>query len=415
MEGVFCVQCGATNPPGARFCNQCGMPLATGSLATAPQREDTGEDRRVVTVLFADLANSTPLGATLDAEELRDLLARYFAVMAGEIHRHGGIVEKFIGDAIVGIFGLPQIHEDDPVRAVRAGLDMQIALAAFNTARREMDPSAPELAMRVGINTGEVIATSGPADGRDFLVTGDAVNVAARLQAAAEIGAVLVGPRTFRDTQGTVEYLALPPADLKGKSQPIRVWRAMRMSDVNPVPLARPRKLDRPRAPLVGRDAEMALLHSVFARVAQHRKARIVTITGAPGLGKTRLAREFILQAQAQAPVTALVGRCALYGEGIAFWPLAEMLRDSAASFPRRPATPPASRSPPAPARRWPMPVAPKTPPSSRATWPTRWGSSRWSARARASPPIARRCRTASRARGGCFSMPSPPARRSSS
>jgi class 3 adenylate cyclase/tetratricopeptide (TPR) repeat protein len=296
---------------------------------------DITEERRVVTVLFADLANSTTLADQMDAEELRDLLADYFALMAERIHHHGGIVEKYIGDAVMGVFGLPHIHEDDPVRAVRAGLEMQQALTAFNARRRVGDPLAPELALRIGINTGEVIASTGPADGHDFLITGDPVNVAARLQQMAELGTVLVGPRTFRDTEGTVAYLALPPMELKGKPRPVRVWQALHMIDVNPVPLARLRSLDQPRAPLIGRDAEMRLMEVAYVRTMQHRKPRVITIWGAPGVGKTRIAREFITRATHDTlAAKALVGRCALYGEGIAFWPLAEILRDECAITP---------------------------------------------------------------------------------
>ena len=308
-------------------------------MTAAISAHDITEERRVVTILFSDLANSTALADTMDAEELRQLLSDYFALMAERVHHHGGIVEKFIGDAVMGVFGLPQIHEDDPVRAVRAGIDMQLALTDFNTRRREFDPLAPELMMRVGINTGEVMATLGPADGRDFLITGDAVNVAARLQQIAELGAVVVGPRTFRDTQGTVEYLALSPAELKGKPRPIHIWQALHMIDVNPVALARPRSLDKPRASLIGRDVEMHVMETAYVRAIQLRKPRVITVLGAPGVGKTRIAREFIaLATHDTLAARAMVGRCALYGEGIVFWPLAEILRDECAITP---ATPP--------------------------------------------------------------------------
>jgi class 3 adenylate cyclase/tetratricopeptide (TPR) repeat protein len=339
---VRCPNCGTLNPPGARFCNQCGQRLTITSalVATesAPHADISTEERRVVTILFADLANSTALADALDPEELRELLARFFALMAEQVHRHGGIVEKFIGDAVMGVFGLPQIHEDDPVRAVRAGLDMQIALAAFNAQRREGDPLAPQLVMRIGINTGEVVAATGPADGRDFLITGDPVNVAARLQSVADPGTVVVGPRTFRDTQGTVEYEPLPPAELKGKPRPVRIWRARRMIDTNPVPLARARSLEQPRAPLIGRGMEMGVIETAYLRAIQQRRPRIVTILGAPGVGKTRLAREFIANAANDTfAAQAQIGRCALYGEGIAFWPLAEILRDFCAITPTTP------------------------------------------------------------------------------
>jgi class 3 adenylate cyclase/tetratricopeptide (TPR) repeat protein len=323
---LVCPSCGAVNPPGARFCNQCGQRLSDAAPALTDAR---AEERRVVTILFADLVNSTLLGDALDAEDLRALLARYFSEMARAIHQHGGVVEKFIGDAVMGIFGLPQAHEDDPVRAVRAAIDMQAALAQLNAERLAQDASAPELRMRTGINTGEVVATAGPAEGGDFLVTGDAVNVASRLQSVAEPDAIVVGPRTFRTTQSAVRYRALPPATLRGKPRPVRIWQVLSMADENPVPLARTRSLETPRTSLVGRDVELDLMRGMYDRVMRERRPHLVTILGAPGVGKTRLAREFIAQLGHDDPAPmALVGRCALYGEGITFWPIMEMLRD---------------------------------------------------------------------------------------
>lgn len=380
----ICPNCGALNPPEARFCNQCGTPLdspraptssaappipppvargnktaqnsttppvgtethegATASrLATSPvkptgrdqeaaeEAEEHQEERRVVTVLFADLTSSTSLADTMDPEDVRALLGGFFTTISREIHRHGGTVEKYIGDAVMAVFGLPLAHEDDPVRAVRAALDMQAALRSFNEERLALDPAAVELQMRIGINSGEVVAASGAADGRDFLVTGDPVNVAARLQQSAAPGTIFVGPRTYRGTTGAVIYRALPPISLRGKSRPVRVWEALAMVDQGAAPMPRPRGVQGLRAPLIGRDVELSLLRTLFTRVAGERRPHLVTIIGVPGVGKTRLAQEFINEVTAVAapaePPRVLEGRCPQYGEAITYWPLAEMLR----------------------------------------------------------------------------------------
>jgi len=387
-----CANCGAINAPDARFCNQCGSPLAETTAVPAPsaphtdpnQRnghaaqaegteraalralaEESEEQRRVVTVLFADLTSSTELADDMDPEDVRTLLAAFFATMTREIRRHGGTVEKYIGDAVMAVFGLPIAHEDDPVRAVRAALDMQAALRHFNAERRASDGNAPELHMRIGINTGDVAASGSAGDGRDFLITGDPVNVASRLQSLAAPGTVLVGPRTHRATSGAIRYQPLPNTTIRGKSRAMKVWEAVEMVAGNAAPAPRPRGLDGLRAPLVGRDVELELLSALFERVRGERRPHLVTILGAPGVGKTRLAREFIqrtlgapalfssnLMEEAAAasngpnasnPATrrpfsptiavmealplVLEGRCPVYGEGITYWPLAEMLR----------------------------------------------------------------------------------------
>ncbi len=348
---IVCPQCNAVNPAGSRFCNQCGKRLDVESLARTASATalagDTplphveppaGEERRIVTILFADLVGSTELADTLDAEDLRGLLADYFTRMSACIHEHGGGVEKFIGDAIMGVFGLPRAHEDDPIRAIRAALDMQATLRQFNAARRAIDPATPELHMRIGINTGEVVAATGPVEGRDFLVTGDTVNVAARLQQIAAPDAVVVGPRTFRNTQSAVNYQTLPPTQLRGKPRPIHIWQVTAMRDTNPVPLARARTLDTPRTPLIGREVELDLIHSVYARAVGDHQPHVVTILGEPGVGKTRLAREFIGQTHQDDPQPAvLIGRCAPYGEGVTYWPIIEMVRDYCGFSPTTP------------------------------------------------------------------------------
>lgn len=331
--------------------------------------EENEEQRRVVTVLFADLTSSTAIADAMDAEDLREMLGGFFATMARQIHRHGGTVEKYIGDAVMAVFGLPTAHEDDPLRAVRAALDMQASLRRLNERRRDGDDVLPELQMRIGINTGEVVAASGAAEGRDFLITGDPVNVASRLQQVAAPGAIVVGARTFRGTAGAVEYRALPPVSVKGKSHPLRVWEAVSLVEPGIAPAQRPRGLQGLQAPLVGRDVELTLLRSLYARVAGERRPHLVTLMGVPGVGKTRLAREFLalvaptaeaaatpspgspspgtagtqpgddihrISASASSAVTSgpggedplvLEGRCPQYGEAITYWPLAEMLR----------------------------------------------------------------------------------------
>ncbi len=306
---------------------------AKSDIANGHAGEDHAEERRVVSVLFADLTSSTALADGMDPEDVRALLSGFFATMAREIHRHGGTLEKYIGDAVMAVFGLPVAHEDDPLRAVRAALDMQAALRDFNEERQASDPAMPELQMRIGINTGEVVAASGAAEGSDFLITGDAVNVAARLQQEARPGSILVGPRTYRSTSGAVMYVALPPVSLRGKPRPMRVWEAAAVMDHGSAPMPRPRGVRGVRAPLVGRGVELELLRSVYTRVANEHRPHLVTIVGVPGVGKTRLAREFVTGLadgaeieQARRPIV-LEGRCPPYGEGVTYWPLAEMLR----------------------------------------------------------------------------------------
>ena len=262
--------------------------------ATDDVAEETAEQRRVVTILFADLTGSTALTEMMDPEDTRALLADFFTAMTQVIHRHGGTVEKYIGDAVMAVFGLPVAHEDDPVRAIRAALEMQATLRALNAERRVGDPNAPELAMRIGVNTGEVVAAGDAGEGEDFLITGDAVNVASRLQQLAQPGAVLVGPRAYRGAQGAVRFRMLAPTTLRGKARATTIWEALAMLDDSAVPTPRPRGLDGRRTPLVGREMEMELLRAIAQRVLREWRPHIVTILGAPGVGKTRLAREFI-------------------------------------------------------------------------------------------------------------------------
>ena len=226
----ICPSCGRENPAGSRFCNACGSPLAEGE---APGREY----RKVVTILFCDVVGSTAIGEALDPEALRALLGRYFDQMKAIVERHGGTVEKFIGDAVMAVFGVPQLHEDDALRAVRAAVEMRDAL--------------PELGVeaRIGLNTGEVVVGTS-----DRLATGDAVNVAARLEQAAGRGEILLGPETAQLVRDAVETAPTEPLELKGKSEPLVAQRLLDLHEEAP---AFERRLD---APLVGRERELRRL-----------------------------------------------------------------------------------------------------------------------------------------------------------
>jgi class 3 adenylate cyclase/tetratricopeptide (TPR) repeat protein len=306
----FCTQCGRKNPDDARFCAACGTPLEAAAL-------DVREVRKTVTVVFCDVAESTSLGERLDAESLRRVMGRYFDVVSGALERHGGTVEKFIGDAVMAVFGIPVLHEDDAVRAVRAATD---TLAGLRELNRELNREwGVSIQVRIGVNTGEVVTSN--ASGGQKLVTGDAVNVAARLEQAAGAGEVLIGRDTLRLVRDAVEAEALPPLALRGKREPVEAYR---LNEVRPERLGPTRRLD---SPLVGRVHERRLLQEAYARTVRERACHLFTILGAPGVGKSRLVGEFVVTLDEGA--TILRGRCLSYGEGITFWPLAEALREA--------------------------------------------------------------------------------------
>jgi class 3 adenylate cyclase/tetratricopeptide (TPR) repeat protein len=304
-----CPSCGEETKVGAQFCPSCGHRL---DLA-APKEEE----RKLVTVLFADLTGSTALGEQLDPEKLRALLGDYFKAMASVIESWGGTVEKFIGDAVMSVFGIPAMHEDDPERALHAALDMQARLA-------EMNPDLAErhgvrLAMRIGVHTGDVIAGTG---GDQFMVTGDVVNVAARLQQSAEPGEVVAGERTYLGTRRMFVFEPLEEKELRGKSRPVRAWRLIDQAEArgtHAVPGLATR--------LVGRDRELALLETLYRATVEGARPHLVTILGQAGIGKTRLTEEFLARAQSGSSPTAVYGgRCLPYGEGITYWALREIL-----------------------------------------------------------------------------------------
>jgi predicted ATPase/class 3 adenylate cyclase len=361
---VVCPHCGTINLPMAKFCIECGTPLAPSSSTASenatlqpvksgrtPDSTDMDgsksrltapEERRIVTIMFADITGSTPLADKLDPEDLRAILAGYFNLMTEQIRRHGGTVEKYIGDAVMAVFGAPFAHEDDPDRAVRAALDMQAALASFNQRRHMQDSQANRLQMRIGINTGEVAAPGVQFRRHDFLITGDAVNVAARLQQVAMPDMILVGERTYLATRNVFEYHPLAPLTLRGKPEPIRAWVVQDFRHgydaASPYAIIQhPRGIEGLEAPLVGRNLELTLMHATFARVQAERHPHLITLLGTPGIGKSRLVRDFIAREIEAAKCTScyeglsaprvLQGRCPPYGEGITYWPLVEILR----------------------------------------------------------------------------------------
>ena len=282
-----CAACGHEIPEGAKFCPECGAPVAP---AAAPR-----EQRKTVTILFCDVAGSTELGESTDPEALRALLTRYFERMKGIVDRHGGSVEKFIGDAVMAVFGVPAVHEDDALRACRAAIEMRDAL--------------PELGIRgrIGVNTGEVVTGT-----EERLATGDAVNVAARLEQAAEPGEVLVGAGTVRLVRGAVELGEERQLELKGKSEPVRAFVLVAAAG------ELSRRFD---IPIVGREREGRALDDAWDRVRSESACHLFTVLGAAGVGKSRLIAEFLASLD---DVLVVRGRCLSYGDGITYWPVVE-------------------------------------------------------------------------------------------
>jgi class 3 adenylate cyclase len=290
---LSCPQCGGDNPAGARFCNSCGRPLAT--------LPGTSEQRKTVTVLFCDVTGSTALGEAMDPEALRTLLARYFERMKAIVELHGGTVEKFIGDAVMAVFGVPAVHEDDALRACRAALEMQAAFPGLG------------ISGRIGITTGEVVTGT-----TERLATGDAVNVAARLEQTAAPGEILVGEETVRLARASIEVEPVAPLELKGKAQPGPAFRLLGATEKT-----RPQ---RSHTPFVGRTAELAALRAAWERARDESRCELVTVVGSAGVGKSRLAAELLAGIDGR----VARGRCLPYGEGITYWPVLEVLAELA-------------------------------------------------------------------------------------
>jgi class 3 adenylate cyclase/tetratricopeptide (TPR) repeat protein len=306
-----CPACGEENADRARFCQNCATPLGDAEGRGA-------EMRKVVTVVFSDVTGSTSLGERLDPEALRRVMSRYFDEMAAVIERHEGSVEKFIGDAVMAVFGIPRLHEDDALRAVRAADDMRDRLRDVN-ADLERDHGVG-LAVRIGVNTGEVVAGD-PVSGQR-LVTGDAVNVAARLEQTAAPGDVLLGETTYRLVKDAVDVEPVEPLELKGKSDTVAAYRLL---SLRPDAAGHRRRLD---SVMVGRAKELELLERALERAVAERTSHLFTLLGSAGVGKSRLVAEFVSGPASEA--TVLRGRCLSYGEGITFFPLADVVQQAA-------------------------------------------------------------------------------------
>ncbi len=307
---LHCANCGEENAERSRLCGMCGAPLAVVARVQ--------ESRKTVTIVFADPKPKTESGEPLSPEVLRDVMSRYFDEMRRALEKHGGTVEKFIGDAVMAVYGLPVRHEDDAVRAVRAALDMQAALPALN--EEFARTWGVRLMNHIGVNTGEVIA--GDASLGQRLVTGDAVNVAARLEQAAGPAEVIIGELTYRLAKHQAEVESIPPLTLKGKTEPVPAYRLLAVRD-------RAVETASQAAPFVGREAEMARLSEALADTEGRRVSRLLAVVGDAGVGKSRLIKEFAERAGEGARVVR--GRCLPYGDGITFWPLAEVAREAAA------------------------------------------------------------------------------------
>ena len=310
-SGAQCTSCGATLPAAdAKFCMDCGSPQS--------RPEPSAEVRKTVTLLFTDVSGSTSLGEALDPEALRGVMGRYFEVARAAVERHGGVVEKFVGDAVLAVFGLPEVREDDAVRAVRAAADLQRAMAVL--VEELAQTQAVRLAIRTGVNTGPVVTGTDRAGGS--FATGDAVNTAARLEQAAQPGEVLLGQATYELVRDAVEVVEVEPLELKGKAGRVR---AHRLVAVDAEAEGRTRRHD---APMVGREREARALEDALERTVELGRAHLVTVTGGPGIGKTRLVADFLERAGSR--VTVLSGRCLSYGRGITYFPLVQILREGA-------------------------------------------------------------------------------------
>ena len=307
---IRCPGCGEENPSKFRLCGYCGTPLDSAAAVSLPPHEV----RKTVTIVFSDLQGSTALGEHIDSEALHEVKERYFDAMATEIFRHGGKIEKYIGDAIMAVFGLPRAHEDDALRAVRAAAGMRSALAQLN--QDLLAAFGVVLGSRTGINTGEVVANDDPS-ATQKLVTGDAVNVAARLEQAAPENQIYLGRVTFQLVRDAVQAEPVEPLELKGKAERVPAYRLVAVTGNEGIA----RRID---TPIVGRDAELESLGLVYHEVCKGRTARLVTVIGDAGVGKSRLVHEFVERVAAGA--RALHGRCLPYGDGITFWPLVGMV-----------------------------------------------------------------------------------------
>jgi class 3 adenylate cyclase/tetratricopeptide (TPR) repeat protein len=308
----FCTACGTENPPQARFCLSCGT-----ALAEAPAPAPPSEERKVITAIFVDLVGSTARSEQLDPEDVKALVAPYHARVRAELERHGGTFEKFSGDAVLALFGSPKAHEDDPERAIRAGLAVRKAIEELNAEDEWLD-----LHIRIGIHTGEALVMLGarPSEG-EWSAAGDVLNTAARIQSAAPRDGILVGSATYLATKRAFDFREAEPIQAKGKSEAVAVWEVVAAHDGA---AARPRD----ETPLVGREEELAELAAFCDERLGERRAGIATIVGSPGIGKSRLLHELVSRLEERCNVHW--GRCLSYGEGITYWPITEIFKSAA-------------------------------------------------------------------------------------
>jgi class 3 adenylate cyclase len=306
-----CSNCGTANPPAAKFCGECAQPLSAAAKPSDQSPAPVGE-RRLVSVLFADLVGFTPFAEERDAEDVRDTLTRYFDLAAEVMTRYGGTVEKFIGDAVMAVWGTPVAHEDDAERAVRAALELVDAVRTIG----------PSIQARAGVLTGEAATTLGATN--QGMVAGDLVNTAARLQSVAPPGVVLVGEATQRAASQAIAFEEAGEQTLKGKASPVPAWRALRVVSER----GGRNRSEALEAPFVGRDEEFRLLKDLFHTTGREQRTRLVSIIGPAGIGKSRLAWEFLKYLDGLVEnVWWHHGRSPAYGEGIPFWALGEMVR----------------------------------------------------------------------------------------